>query len=264
MLVGFDLSFFFFFSVQNIWKCLVFNVLSSPSGDSPVPSSSPHHFFALSFCLLLRCILCFLHFSFFTFPLPSPSFLFHSVILLSIFSLLPLLISFPFSHFHCSLLPILYSLYFPDFILALSTLSFPSCSLSLYIFPPFSLRWNAPDATGSPDRGTEPEPAAVRPIQRPPGAERCQPPHSSTPAAGSTSPSRAPYGRSTSRSVPASACGAGAAVPGAGRAATAPGEAAGGSGCAGCGEPSPTAADAAPNTTAAANAAGHAAGTGRE
>lgn len=243
--------------------------------------SAHHLFFTFSFrppfhrCRILRFSILAFHPPALPFPSPFPFILSHSVpprlplIPFPRFSLLP-----PFPIFFLNLsvptFPVLsFSVFLSPFSPPFPLFSFPffpSHSLFLYIFPPFSLRWHAPDPTGGPDRGAEPEPAAVRPVQRPPGAERRQPPHPSTPAARPTSPGFAAHGRFAPSSVSGSARCAGAAVPGSRRAAPGPGEAAGGRGGSGCSEPSPTAADAAPNTTAAAaaNAAGHAARAGRE
>lgn len=237
---------------------------------SPLCASLLHLFFLSSVSLLLH----FLHFSHnfllhcsllrrscFLPPLPYPS-----------SSILPHPIIFFLSHsrhFHAFIPPPMFCLplHFhgtPPPLYFIPTLSFPSCFLFLYTFPPFSLRWHAPDPTDSPDRGTEPEPAAVRPVQRPPGAECSKPPYPSTPAARPSTPSYTAHGCLASSSVSGSARVAGAAVPDSGRAAAGPGEVAGSRGGAGCCEPAPTAADAAPNTASAANTASHAAWASRE
>lgn len=267
--------------MERFGRMDVFSVSSSPSGDFPVPFSSlcittSPFLFVLRFTALASGV-------FSTFPTIS-RYIVHLFIFSSaapsilLFTLSFFLYSFssyylfslPFSSLPCfhssshvlSTAPFPWHL--PPPLYFIPTLAFPSCSLFLYIFPPFSLRWHAPDPTDSPDRGTEPEPAAVRPVQRPPGAERSQPPYSSTPAARPSTPSYTAHGCLASSSVSGSARVAGAAVPDSGRAAADPGEAAGSRGSAGCCEPAPTAADAAPNTASAANTTSHAARASRE
>lgn len=53
-------------------------------------------------------------------------------------------------------------------------------------------RWNASHSSGRAADGAEAEPAAVRPVQRPPGAERRQPAHPSAAAAGAAAAGQRP------------------------------------------------------------------------